>query len=314
MSQHWSTIREAGALKGMRFLILIYNTFGRFIFNVILVPVMAYFFIRRTEARRASRDYLQRVKSAYPQSLPNRSISWLSFRHFLTFGHSLLDKYIAWTQSLTGISIEPDEEKMLFELVSSRKGCLVIGSHFGNLEYSRGVSARHPELVINVLLYDQHAEKFSSLLKDAKSESRINLIQVTDIDISLALTLKEKVQRGEWVIIAGDRIPVGEGKRVCSVNFFGSKANFPVGPYVLASLLHCPIYLMHCFLVEDDYHVGVEFFEDNFVIDRKNRQAGYEKAAQKFAIALEKQVVRYPLQWFNFFDFWHAQKEHDDQD
>ena len=314
MSQHWSTVKEAGAMKGLRFLILIYNTFGRFIFNIILVPVMAYFYIRRTEARRASRDYLQRVKSAYPQSLPNQPISWLSFRHFLTFGHSLLDKYIAWSQSLTDISMDPDEEKMLFKLVSSGKGCLVMGSHFGNLEYSRGISARHPELVINVLLYDQHAENFSALLKDAKSESRMNLIQVTDIDISLALTLKEKVQRGEWVVIAGDRIPVGEGKRVCRANFFGGEASFPVGPYVLANLLHCPVYLMHCYLVEDDYHVGVEFFEDDFVVDRKNRQLGYEKAAQKFASALEKQVIKYPLQWFNFFDFWHAQKEQNDQD
>jgi len=313
MSQHWSTVKEAGALKGLRFLIFIYNTFGRFIFNLILVPVMAYFFVRRGDARRASLDYLRRVKSAYPQSLPNQPIAWLSFRHFLTFGHSLLDKYIAWSQSLTDISMDPEEEKMLFKLVSSSKGCLVVGSHFGNLEYSRGISARHPELVINVLLYDQHAENFSTLLKDAKSESRMNLIQVTDIDISLALTLKEKVQRGEWVVIAGDRIPVGEGKRVCSADFFGGRANFPVGPYVLANLLHCPVYLMHCFLVKDDYHVGVEFFEDDFVIDRKNRQAGYEKAAQKFAIALEKQVVKYPLQWFNFFDFWHSQEKQDKQ-
>lgn len=297
-------MKEAGALGGMRFLILIYRVFGRAVFSVILAPVMAYFFIRRTEARRASREYLQRVRTVYPESLPNRPIAWLSFRHFLCFGNSLLDKYIAWSQSLTDVAMDPDEEEMLFELVSSGKGCLVIGSHFGNLEYSRGISARHPDLVINVLLYDKHAENFASLIKEAKSESRMNLIQVTDVDFSLALTLKEKVERGEWVVIAGDRIPVGEGKRVCSASFFGEGANFPIGPYVLASLLHCPVYLLHCFLVKDDYRLSVEFFEKDIVADRKNRQLAYEKAAQKFAIALEKKVASSPLQWFNFYDFW----------
>ena len=314
MTQHWSTMKEAGALNGMRFLIMIYKVFGRSFFGVILVPVMAYFFIRRTEARNASREYLQRVRTIYPGSLPNQPIAWLSFRHFLSFGNSLLDKYIAWSQSVTDVAMEPEEEKVLFELVSSGQGCLVIGSHFGNLEYSRGISARHPELVINVLLYDQHAANFASLLEEAKSESRMNLIQVTDLDFSLALSLKEKVERGEWVVIAGDRIPVGEGKRVCSASFFGERANFPIGPYVLASLLRCPVYLLHCFLVEDDYQLSVEFFENEIVIDRKNRQSGYEEAAQKFATALEKRVVSFPLQWFNFYDFWQRQEERESQD
>ena len=314
MSQHWSTMQEAGALNGIRFLILIYNVFGRTIFSVILVPVMAYFFIRRSAARQASREFLRRVKTAYPESLPNQPISWLSFRHFLRFGNSLLDKYIAWSQSVIDIAMDADDEKLLFELVSSGKGCLVIGSHFGNLEYSRGISARHPELIINVLLYDQHAANFAALLKEAKSDSRMNLIQVTDIDFSVALTLREKVERGEWVVIAGDRIPVGEGKRVCSASFFGEKAEFPIGPYVLANLLHCPVYLLHCFLAEEDYHLKVEFFEEEIVVDRKNRQAAYEEAAQKFATALEKMVARFPLQWFNFFDFWQRQEEQENQD
>ena len=309
MSQHWATMKEAGALTGMRFMAWIYSVLGRVVFNVVLVPVMAYFFLRRGSARRASMDFLRKVKRSYPEKVQNRSINWLSFLHFLTFGQSLLDKYIAWSQVPTDIAMEPGEEKMLMDLVASRRGCLVIGSHFGNLEYSRGISVRYPELVINVLMYDQHAEKFSSLMEDAGVESRMNLIQVTDIDLELALTLKEKVQRGEWVVIAGDRVPVGEGKRVCRATFFGEKADFPIGPYVLANLLRCPVYLLHCFHVEDHYQVRMEFFEKEFLTDRKSRQQSYEQAAQKFARALEKQVARFPLQWFNFYDFWGDRKE-----
>jgi len=254
-------------------------------------------------------DFLRKVKRSYPEKVQNRSMNWLSFLHFLAFGQSLLDKYIAWSQVPTDIAMEPGADKMLIDLVASRRGCLVIGSHFGNLEYSRGISVRYPELVINVLMYDQHAEKFSSLMEDAGVESRMNLIQVTDIDLELALTLKEKVQRGEWVVIAGDRVPVGENKRVCRATFFGEKADFPIGPYVLANLLRCPVYLLHCFHVEDHYQVGMEFFEKEFLTDRKSRQQSYEQAAQKFARALEKQVARFPLQWFNFYDFWGDRKE-----
>ena len=203
--------------------------------------------------------------------------------------------------------MDPEEEKILLEAEASGQGCLVIGSHFGNLEYSRGIAIRHPGLVINVLMYDQHAEKFNALMQESESDSRMNLIQVTDLDFELALRLREKVQRGEWVVIAGDRVPVGEDKRICKATFFGDKASFPVGPYVLAGLLHCPVYLLHCFRIEEHYRLVIEFFEDEIRLTGKNKQQAYERAAQKFALALEKQVARSPLQWFNFYDFWDNQ-------
>ena len=309
MSQHWATMKEAGALSGMRVMVFIYSVLGRAVFAVVLVPVMGYFFLRRTSARRASMDFLRKVKRSYPEKFGNRSLTWLSFRHFLSFGHSLLDKYLARAQSPTNIVLDPEEERILLDLLSSGRGGLFIGSHFGNLEYSHVLSKRHPDMVLNVLMYDQHAENFSSLIKDTATESRMNFIQATDIDFELALTLKEKVQRGEWVLIAGDRVPIGEGKRVCHATFFGEKANFPVGPYALANLLRCPVYLLHCFQVEDHYQLRMEFFLEEFRSSRKNRQQAYEGAARKFARALEKQVVQFPLQWFNFYDFWGSQDE-----
>lgn len=309
MSRHWAKHREAGLLGGMRILIWIHNRAGRLAFGLALLPVMAYFFVRRGDARRASRGYLLRVRRRYPQALGKRPIAWLSFRQFMTFGQSILDKYLAWVQPPSGIAMDPEHERMLFDVVASGRGCMLIGSHFGNLEYSRGIAHRHPTLVINVLTYDRHAQKFAALLEQSEPESRMNLMQVTDLDLALALRLKDKVQHGEWVIIAGDRVPVSEGgNRVCDAEFFGEVAKFPVGPYVLASLLQCPVYLLHCFRDADRYRLVMEFFDEEIKLPRNTRQLAFETNAQKFATALERQVVQAPLQWFNFFDFWGAEE------
>lgn len=309
MSQHWATMKEAGALSGLRFMVFVYSVLGRVAFSIVLAPVMVYFFVRRGGARRASVNFLRRVKHCYPERLQGHSLTWLSFRHFLNYGESLLDKVIVRAQATTEIVMDTEEEKKLTSLISSHQGGLFIGSHFGNLEYAYGLAARHPKLVINVLMYNQHARNFTSLIKGAGSDAVEILIQVTDIDFELALTLREKVKRGEWVLITGDRVPLGDSSRVCSATFFGEKANFPIGPYVLANLLRCPVYLLHCFRVENHYEVGVELFEEEFQTLRKTRQQAYERAAQKFADSLEKQVARMPLQWFNFFDFWGDQKQ-----
>ncbi len=304
-ASHWASISEAGALTGLRTMVWIHTYLGRWAFNVVLVPVMAYFFLRRPFARRASRAFLRRVKREYPQRLDNKVTWWLSFRHLYRFGQALLDKVLAWIQPPDDIDMEPAQKQLLFSLAEgSPQGILLIGSHFGNLEYSRSIALRHPDLTINVLLYDQHAANFARLVSDSAPESRMNLIQVTDLDIKLALRLKEKVAAGQWVLIAGDRVPVGSTGNVCKATFFGDPADFPIGPYVLANLLRCPVYLLHCFLRNGRYHLGMELFEDELLPSRRDGQRNYDREAQKFAAALERQVCRDPLQWFNFYDFW----------
>lgn len=309
MSRHWARTTEAGALRGMQIMIWVHKVVGRPAFNLVLVFVMAYFFLRRGEARRTSRDYLRRVRSFSPDALSAAPLAWLSFRQFFWFGQSILDKYLAWAETPDNIEMDADQEEMLFDFAATGQGCLLIGSHFGNLEYSRGIAHRHPDVTINVLIYDQHAKNFAALLEQGDPESRMNLIQVTDIDFDLALRLKSKVSSGEWVVIAGDRVPVGSGGRVCTPEFMGDKARFPIGPYVLASLLQCRVFLLHCFQLDGDYHLGVEPFAERIAPDREDRNAAYEFHAQQFATALERQVLRAPLQWFNFYDFWGSNAE-----
>lgn len=304
MSRHWASISEAGALSGLRAMVWIHAHLGRTVFNIVLVPVMAYFIVRRPDARRASRDFLRKVKRQYPDSLKGNANLWLSFRHFLAFGQALLDGIIAWMEPPSEFHMDSYDRKLRASLAQSGEGILMIGSHFGNLAYSRSIARRHENLVVNILLYEQHAGNFAALLGNAVPTSRLNLIQVTDLDIELALRLKEKVENGEWVVIAGDRVPVGTSDNTCAASFLGEPANFPIGPYVLAKLLGCPVYLLHCFHTQGQYHLGLELFEKQIQVSRQNRRRSYDKEVQKFATALERQLIREPLQWFNFYDFW----------
>lgn len=304
MTDHWANIREAGALRGMRIMVWIYGHLGRAAFNLVLRPVMAYFYVRNPAARQASGDYLDRVRAFRPDCLPPGSRTTLTFRHFLEFGHSLLEKYTAWTEQPPMVEMHPAEREELFAVAETGKGCLLIGSHFGNLEYSRGIARRHSNLTINVLLHDRHADKFATLMANAKPESRMNLIQVTEVDLALTLMLKSKVQRGEWVVIAGDRVPVTGDAHTTTVRFLGREAKLPIGPYVLAHVLECPVYLLHCYRRDSVYHMGFERFSTRIELPRADRSSRVHRLAQQFASALEAQVVAAPLQWFNFYDFW----------
>ena len=304
MNQHWASVGEAGALSGLRLMVWIYRHCGRWAFDVVLAPVMLYFLLRRPLARRASRDFLKRVFRRYPDAFEREPGLWMTYLHFYRFGQALLDKYLAWIDAPAEIAMDPEQERLLLSTVDSGRGCLLIASHFGNLEYARGISHRHEKLVMNVLIHDKHAANFAALFTGAAPQSRLNLIQVTELDIELALRLKEKIDAGQWVVIAGDRIPVAGGTNVTPATFFGEPADFPVGPYVLARLLGCPVYLMHCFRIGEEYRLGFEFFADRIRPARVRQGRSYGQEVQRYASALEAQVRKAPLQWFNFYDFW----------
>lgn len=293
----------------MRFMVWAYNFAGRPLFNFILFFVISYFYVRRGPARRASRDYLRRIRERYPESLSRAPLWWLSFRQFYAFGQATLDKYLSAVGVRAPIQMDPEVDELLFEQKPAHEGCLLVGEHFGNIEYSQIIADDHPEVTINVLMHDQHARNFARLLEEKVPDRRVNLIRVTDIDFDLALNLRQRVERGEWVVIAGDRVPVSDSGRVCEPQFMGATARFPIGPYVLASLLQCRVYLLHCFQLKGGYHIGVEEFAERIAPERSRRHAAYEEYAQKFATALEAQVIRAPLQWFNFYDFWGSNAE-----
>jgi predicted LPLAT superfamily acyltransferase len=270
---------------------------------------MVYFFLRRGQARRAAIDFLNRLRRFCPGALPGGATPLLAYRLFINFGDNLLMKLVGWSEPPDPAALRIENPEILAQAADSGTGCLVVASHFGNLEYARSIAHRHPELVVNVLLHDAHARNFARLMQQESPASRMNLLQVTELDVAMTLQLKAMVERGEWVVIAGDRIPVTAGGRTSPADFLGAPAPFPVGPWVLASVLRCPVYLLHCFPADGRFILRMDRFAQCLEMPRQDRADWFASQTAAYASALQAQVLRAPLQWFNFHDFWAPAQE-----
>lgn len=287
----------------MRILLLIYRLLGRRGFRIVLLPVMLYFYLTKTEARRASRQYLKRMarfsaRWSHLDSLAN------SYRHFVSFGESLLDKLLIWMGGIDVDQVDLASSKEFETIRSSRQGGLIIVSHLGNIELCSALARRLPWLRLTILVYTRHAEKFNSLLSRVSGSQHLTLLQVTEMTPATAMLLAERIAAGELVVIAGDRTPVSGQQRTCSASFLGAEARFPQGPIILSGLLRCPVYLMFCLKQPGGYKVYLESFAEQPRLPRKGRELYLQQQVQRYASALERYCQMEPLQWFNFFYFW----------
>lgn len=307
-NSHWAKSGEAGSILGMKFLILIYRLFGRWGFRLILVPVMVYFYLFRTEARRASKQYLQKI--ALKTSDPAKPAS--SFQHFLMFGEILLDKFLVWMGHIRKEQVVFANPAEIEAFDNNQAGGIIVVSHLGNNEICSALAEHLPNIQLTLLVYTKHAEKFNSIIKSLNSDSRINIYQVTEMTPATAMVLSDHVSSGGYVVIAGDRTPVTrtlvkKERRVSDVNFLGASASMPQGAFILAGLLKCPVYLLFCLKQHGKYHVHMELFTKCLSFGRKQRDQVIDDTVQAYASRLEHYCLKAPLQWFNFFPFWDSQ-------
>lgn len=305
--QHWSQMKEAGTLTGMRFVYFLYRVFGRWIFSLIMYPVALYFVLFRPSQRRASRQFLRAHYQENPNKWRMKPNNFHVLLHFKSFADVILDKLLGWLVDINESDFVLTSPKLIEELLEDTRGQLIVGSHFGNLEFCRGFMHRYKSKVINILLYDKHAGNFVKMMQKENQDSRLNVFQVDEFDVMTIMMLKEKVNAGEWVFIAGDRIPLSGLERTVNINFLGQKAPLPIGPYMLAKALACPVKFMFAYRHKSENNkvvFDVSPLCDKLTLSRKDKMNDITQYAQLFANRLEEHCVRAPYQWFNFYDFW----------
>jgi predicted LPLAT superfamily acyltransferase len=299
-STHWAQLNELSFVAGMRFLFFVFRIFGHWPFRVCLYPVLFWYVVMCAAPRQASQNYLQRIK----KYVPVRSHFFGVFQHFSAFAESILEKMMLWGGLYPTEQVHYFGQQHFHDSVANQRGALLICSHMGNLELCRVLSRQFPTLKMTVLVHTKHAQAFNRMMGKLDPRSQLDLLQVTEISPNTAMLLAQRIEQGGLVVIAGDRVPVGNSANSLRANFLGEPANFPIGPYVLASILRCPAFMLFSLKVKGQAQIHFELLSQSIRLPRKNRALGAQEYLNMYIARLEHYCQLAPLQWFNFFDFW----------
>jgi len=289
----WLRTPERGSAFALSLLIAICRLLGRGFTRLLLAPIVLYFVAFAPRARRVSRDYLRRV------GLPHGFGA--VYAHFRRFAHVTLDRLFFVLGKHRGFVVTRTGKQHLAALKQERRGALLLGAHLGSFEAMRAMAADE-SLPLNIVGYFKNARLLNEVLQRLNPNAHARLIAV-EPGIDFVLKLKERVDAGELVALLADR--VGLGERAAEVDLLGGRVSLPVGPYLLASILRCPIYLTFGLFYEPNrYDLYCEPFVERVELPRTDRERAARDYVQRYAQRLEHFCRLAPDNWFNFYDYW----------
>ncbi|WP_165703659.1 hypothetical protein [Enhygromyxa salina] len=294
-SEAWLARRERGSRTGIRALLLVTRVLGRRGGRALLRVIIFYFTIFAGPARRASRGWYQRAVG--------RSSFWTAYRHLLRFAEVALDRVFLVRGELDHFEIEHHGTHLMREVLATGRGAILLGAHFGSFEVMRA-AASDAQLPINILAHNANARLIAAFLDEVSGgRSRVRVIEINPQDKTYILEVKQRIDEGELVAVLGDRL--GLNDRSTTVPFFGAPARFPSGPYIMASVLRCPVLMVFgTFEAPRRYLLRCELLAEQVELPRATRDQAITRYAAQFAQRLEHYAGAAPDNWFNFYDFW----------
>ena len=312
---HWADEKEKGSgYWQLKLMLLLRRALGRRFIEAALRPVVLAFYLIAPGNKTSSQAFLARAASAAapPRPAPGRRDS---FRHFLSFAEALVDKVDAWSRVIDtkDLVMKDGDTEELVACLRAGKGATILCSHLGNAELLRALASlavgdQIEGFSVTSIVDFAGTAKFNRLISEIDPRSMSMLVSASDIGPDTMIMLKEKIDSGGLVVIAGDRVAAGNRDKIISLDFLGEKANFPVGPFVLADLLEAPVYFMYAVRERDlDWRSPYGFYVHRAIAmggGKRERDARVAALATEYASCLARMASEHPYQWYNFFDFW----------
>lgn len=226
-----------------------------------------------------------------------RSIVFV-YRNYYQFGQSIIDKFVVMSGLDNRFTFDFDGENFLREMVKEGRGGLLLSAHIGNWEIA-GHLLKRLNTSINIVLFDGEHEKIKQYTDSVTGKKQVKLIVIRN-DLSHIYAINEALKNNELVCMHADRFL--EGNKTSSLNFLGEPARFPVGPFIIATRFKVPVSFVFAMKESNfHYHFFASEIQDNFVAGKNE---AVEKLMKDFVIAMENKVKAYPLQWYNYYNFW----------
>ncbi len=291
MTTEWKG-KSRGTVFGYKIFVFFIKKVGLGSAYFILYFVAAYFCFFALSSSKSIYYYLNK-RLKYPRF---KSIFKI-FQSYYIFGQTIIDKVAISSGLRNKFTYEFDGVEFINQTLKEKKGGILISAHLGNFEIAEHFFGELEEnAAISLLTTDIEHTAIKNYLDSVTSKSNIKFIFIKE-DLSHIFQINAALARNEIVCITGDRY--FEGSKYLTQDLLGQEARFPSGPFMLASRLKVPVLFVYV-MKETNTHYHL------YARKAKAKHRDAKELLKEYTESLQWMLDKYPLQWFNYFDFWNV--------
>jgi predicted LPLAT superfamily acyltransferase len=294
MATEWKG-KSRGSVLGYKIFVFCIKKLGVRSAYFILYFVATYFCLFAKSSTKSTFYYFRKRRK---YSLINSLMK--VYQGYYKFGQTIIDKIAISSGLRNTFTYDFDGIDQLKSLLHQKKGGILISAHVGNFEIAQHFLSELDESpTISLLTTDSEHKAIKEYLESVTVKSSIQFILIKE-DLSHIFEINAALARNELICITGDRYM--EGAKYLTADLFEKEAKFPAGPFLIASRLKVPVVFVYVMKeTTKHYHLYARTAEV------KHRDA--KGLLTKYTKNVEWILQKYPLQWFNYFDFWNDIKK-----
>ncbi len=290
-----TTGRSLGSKLKHRFMYALISAGGRRLAYAFLYIVVFFYSISPAVGKKSRAYITRRFK---PRS------KWEFFKHTyllnLNFGRTLIDRAALGILGTVKVNSTEEERQLCRDLCAPGKGLLLLTAHCGAWHMAVNLIDFIP-VKINVLYYKNPQDNDKTVAEHSGKGARFSFINPAG-PLGGIMEMMAALERGEAVCAMADRV-FGDPKNAVEADFLGGKIRVPYSFYRLSSATGAPVaavFFPRLGPGEFSTWTAAHFS----VPDLGPAKDAYARFAQQFVDALEEFCIKYPYQFFNYFDLW----------
>jgi len=226
--------------------------------------------------------------------------SFLSvYKNYFVFGQTLIDRIYVMACLNSKFDFYFEGETYLNDMIHEQKGGILLSAHTGNWEIA-GHFLDRLNIPIHILMVDDEYQKLKDYLENITGKRKANIITIKE-DQSHLYQILEAINKKEIVCIHADRL-LNSKQKCISLPLLHKEANFPYSIFKMIVTLNVPVSFVFAHKEKGfKYHF---YATEARLYKSSNDEQDVIRLAKDYVNELERRLYQYPLQWFNYYDFW----------
>ncbi len=282
--------KSRGTVFGYRIFIFLIKHIGiNVAYGLLFFVALYYFFFTPKQTRAIYRYFRERRGYSRTKSLTS------ACRNYFVFGQTIIDKVAINAGLAHRYTYEFDGIEHIRQLARDDSAGILISAHVGNFEVAQFFMGEFDKK-IHLVTTDEERQAIKSYLASIMAKPKTDFIIIKD-DLSHIFEINGVIADKGMICFTGDRFK--PHTKTLQETFLGKLAHFPSGPFLISSRLRTPVLFVYV-MREPNKHYHLYARKAEF----DNRDA--QSLLRAYTASMEEILRKYPLQWFNYYDFWAA--------